>query len=573
MMIRYNLRKGFHKMRSVPVTAFGGALVLVVVCGFAHSPVATQGKEAFIVSLIRDDLASLSPPGARESERLHLRYATLLKQIYSARGNTPGWVTGDGPRSMALDMEIAIGNSYYDGLNPKDYHYDTLKRMLATRFSRLPRAKRFRSLARLELLLSDAFLGLANDQAEGRLNRATHTLSKPPPQLQSTLMDALRKVFSGALPEAVIEGFAPQDNDYRGMRVALSRYRRLVAGDEPLPVAAGPALVKGDRGLRVAALVHRLQVAGDMTKSHNAGVFDPRVALALKHFQSRHGLRVDAIAGPTTLAVLNQPLSVWVDKLRVNLERRRELPSNLPPTRLVVNIADFTAVFFAEDKPTLTEKVIVGERSKKTPQISSRIGYLVVNPSWEIPASIARKEILPGARDDPGYFSKHPYQVLAGWGSAARHIDPDSVDWKKLSSDRLPYHFLQPAGPSNPLGRVKFMFANLHDVYIHDTPAVFLFDARQRTFSHGCVRIENAVRLASALLRADGVSAPARRLAAAMHGDSNQRIELPHPIPVYLVYRTAWAKDLNNFDFRPDVYRRDAGMLAALNAPIQLTSE
>ena len=565
--------KLFKKMESVPVLAFGAALIPVIACAFGSGQVTIHATGVSVTNDIRSDLAAMQPRAVPGSGGFRLRYASLLKRIYANRGYTPGWVAEGGPRSIALDMAIAIGESYSDGLNPRNYHYVPLKRLLFRRFSRLPRADRFRDLARLELLLSDAFLQLANDKAEGRLDRVTLSLSKPGSKLEAALADALQKVFSGALPEAVIDGFGPHDSDYRGMRTALSRYRRLAAGAEPPPVAAGPALFKGDNGPRVKELVRRLQSTGDMSAGENTGVFDAQVASALRRYQSRHGLRVDAIAGPATLALLNRPAALWVDTLRVNMERRRELPSSLPPTRLVVNIANFRAIFFSEDKLRLTERVIVGGGSQETPQISSRISYLVVNPSWKIPVSIVRDEILPGARDDPGYFSKHPYKILKGWGSSAKQIDPAGVDWKTLSADRLPYHFLQPAGPSNPLGRVKFMFANLHDVYIHDTPAVSLFDARRRTFSHGCVRIENAVPLAAELLRSDGVSTPEQRLVDAMQRVSNQRIELPRPIPVYLVYRTAWAKNLNDIEFRPDVYQRDSGVLAALDAPVQLTSQ
>jgi murein L,D-transpeptidase YcbB/YkuD len=255
------------------------------------------------------------------------------------------------------------------------------------------------------------------------------------------------------------------------------------------------------------------------------------------------------------------------------MERRRELPSVLAPTRLMVNIADFHTTFFMEDKPQLTEKVIVGKSYQKTPEFSSRIGYLVVNPNWDVPSSIARNEILPAAREDSGYFSRHDYQVLEGWGAGEKRVNPNSVDWKSLSAARLPYHFRQLDGPDNPLGRVKFIFSNLHDVYMHDTPARGLFNADRRAFSHGCIRVDNAMRLAAELLRADGRENPGLLLIQAVDEGSNRRIELNRAIPIYIVYMTAWANDLNTIEFRPDVYGRDASVLAGLDTETRSLSE
>lgn len=502
-----------------------------------------------------------------------LQSMDLLKQVYSDRHDIPGWVTGSGPRPIARAMVDVIRASRASGLSPPDYHLAALERLVDVSLAPLPALGRARDLARFELLLSDAFLRFANDEAQGRLDPGTFRASKPSPKLKSELRGALRKVFAGAPPGPVIEGFAPQDTSYRGMRAALARYRHLAASGEPRLIAAGPALVEGDRGPRVEALVRHLQRAGDMADSYSPDVFGPEVAAALTRYQARHGLRADAVAGEVTLATLNKPAAYWIDRLRVNLERRRELGSPLPPTRLMVNIADFRATFFVGEKPQLAERVIVGKSYQETPEISSRIGYLVVNPSWEVPASIARKEILAAARNNPNYFSMHDYEVLQGWGSNEKRVEPADIDWKSLSASNLPFHFRQPAGPDNSLGRVKFMFTNSHDVYMHDTPARGLFDAAQRTFSHGCIRVDNAMRLAAALLRVDSYQDPGLFLIKAADAGDNRVIELRRPIPIYIMYMTAWAKDLNTIEFRPDVYGRDAGVLAALGAAPQSLSE
>jgi len=539
--------------------------VLLAACA-AFAATATPDPGASVAAAIRADLGAPVRPLAGVDVRLFA--PARLARLYADRSDAPGWVGDDKPKPAAIAMVDAIRASRADGLTPGDYHLEALDELLDAPWEWMPPPARARRLAALELLLSDAFLRLAADEAAGRLDPATLELRDPPPDLRSELRDALRRVFTGAAPGPVLQGLAPQDADYRGLRRALARYRELAARGEPPPVAPGPALSEGDGGPRVAALVRRLQSAGFLAREPAAHErFDADVDAALRRFQAERGLTVDGVAGPATLAALNRPATYWIGVLRVNLERRRWLPSVLPPTRVMVNVAAFHATLFTRGGPRVAERVIVGKRYQQTPQFSSRIAYLVVNPSWDVPMSIARREILPAVRRDRSYLDRNHYLVLNGWDGGGKRLDPARIDWNAISAAGLAYHFRQRPGPDNALGRVKFMFPNPYDVYMHDTPAKTLFKTPRRTFSHGCVRLDNALGFAAALLRADGRDDPEQVLAAAAGRGRDNRIELARPIPIYVVYMTAWAPDLNTIEFRPDIYGKDAGVLAALDAP------
>jgi len=182
--------------------------------------------------------------------------------------------------------------------------------------------------------------------------------------------------------------------------------------------------------------------------------------------------------------------------------------------------------------------------------------YLVFNPSWYVPPSIAKKEMLPSIRKDPGYLAKRKIRVYQVWDDEATEIDPQTIDWSNVSAKNFPYRFRQAPGPKNLLGRVKFMFPNQFNVYLHDTPSKSLFSRAVRAFSHGCIRIEKPIELAEYVLRGDEKWDHKKILDAIKKG-RERTVQLPEPIPVYLLYCTAWANEDGTIQFRNDIYGRD----------------
>jgi murein L,D-transpeptidase YcbB/YkuD len=189
--------------------------------------------------------------------------------------------------------------------------------------------------------------------------------------------------------------------------------------------------------------------------------------------------------------------------------------------------------------------------------------YLVINPYWDVPHSIAVKDKLPLIQKDPGYLAQQKMRVYQGWGADRREIDPASIDWSKLGPKNFPYRLRQDPGPQNALGRLKFMFPNKYNVYIHDTPSRELFAKTRRTFSSGCIRVEKPLQLAEYLL--SGSPAWTRQsLQAAIDRGFEQTVPLPEPIPVHLVYLTAWVDADDVLQLRRDIYNRDAAIETAL---------
>ncbi|HWR97295.1 MAG TPA: L,D-transpeptidase family protein, partial [Candidatus Methanoperedens sp.] len=291
------------------------------------------------------------------------------------------------------------------------------------------------------------------------------------------------------------------------------------------------------------------------------------LADALRRFQARHGLETDAIVGRRTIAALNTPALLRARQIEANLERLRWLPTHLGQRHLVVNIPDFKLVATEDSAPTLSMRVIAGRQTRRTPFFTGEITSILVNPPWTVPAKIALEDKLPLILNDREFLALAGFKVFARTGKAWREIDPADVDWARLPKKRFPYLLRQEPGPQNALGRLKFQIPNRHDIYLHDTPSHGLFARADRAFSSGCIRVERAVDLAARLLAPD----PAwtrEKIEATIAAGETVSVPLKEPLPVYLLYVTAWVDPDGSLQFREDVYGRDAALLEALASPL-----
>jgi murein L,D-transpeptidase YcbB/YkuD len=334
---------------------------------------------------------------------------------------------------------------------------------------------------------------------------------------------------------------------------ALTRYTSVVARGGWEPLLAGRVLRLGDSGEPVTMLRQRLALEGySVSSASNPEVFDSSLGSGVRRFQELHGLLPDGLVGPATLAALNVPARNRADQIAANLVRERALPAP-GPRHILVNIPAFTLELVDSGRLRLRLRVIVGRTDWPTPVFSSRIEELVFAPLWTIPRSIAVTEILPLARRDSLYFQRTGTRIFEPPSRGGAEIDPARVDWKRVSRRSFTYQLVQEPGPHNPLGGVKLVFRSSFDVYLHDTPARGLFNRTRRTFSHGCVRVENITRVVEYLLpdwSADSIR-------AAMTTGRDRRVRVPSPIPIHLVYRTAWVEPDGLVAFRDDVYGQD----------------
>jgi len=356
------------------------------------------------------------------------------------------------------------------------------------------------------------------------------------------------------------------------LSASLERYENIADAGGWSAVPDGPSLKPQMIDPRVPFVRQRLAVTGDVAASDSTGhaapvylssdealvesnplLFDATLEAGVRRFQARHGLFVDGVVGRRTLAALNVPVAARVKTQKINLERLQKFEP-WGPSYVLVNIPGFEAYLIREEKPTLTSRVIVGQPDWPTPQLNGMISRVIVNPHWNVPKSILRKEIIPRMQRDPDYLRRESIRVFSGWHAHARELDPAAIDW---SGSAAPiYRLRQDPGPQNALGKFKFTFNNSQSIYLHDTQTRKLFNKSARALSHGCVRVERPFELAEWLLaRQDRWNRTALERTVA-RGD-NRWITLKHPVPVHLVYWTAWADEKGRAQFRRDIYKRD----------------
>ena len=253
---------------------------------------------------------------------------------------------------------------------------------------------------------------------------------------------------------------------------------------------------------------------------------------------------------------LNVTVAEKIRQILINMERWRWMPRKLGKRYLVVNMTGFELYIMENGSSVLTMPVIIGKAYRSTPSFSGLVSYMEYNPYWTIPTNMVIEDMIPRQINDPSFLAKRSIKLYRGWGDNAREIDPQTVNWKKLDKERFPYWLRQDPGPKNALGQIKFLFSNPYEVYLHGTPDKHLFDRVVRTFSSGCIRVKDPVRLAAYLLN-DGSLQKEEEVLANIHLGTNQGVNIPDAVPIYLVYWTAWVDLDGGMNFRHDVYGRD----------------
>lgn len=388
--------------------------------------------------------------------------------------------------------------------------------------------------------VKSALLSFTGDMTAGRADLRTldSDVALPPSAFDpvAALDNALVQGTLGLL----LDGLAPPYVEYARLKSALARYRDIAAkGGWPRIAAAD------DRLLRL-----RLGYEDDIT-----GISD---SVAIGRFQVRHGLAADGIAGPATLAALNVPASIRADIIAANMERWRWLPRSLEDDRIMINVADARLALILQGKSVLQTRVIVGRPQDPTPILRAEGGGITLNPSWTVPHSIAAREILPKLKRNPAYLASQDMVLLNGPAGDPHGLH---IPWRSIAAGSFPYEIRQRPGPKNPLGRIKIELPNRFSVYLHDTPGKAAFNSARRDLSHGCVRVEQILPLASYVLTAD-LSAT-RKIADAIDSGKTTYLPLRKKLPVYFLYATAFANSDGTLHFRSDIYGRDSRMLAA----------
>jgi murein L,D-transpeptidase YcbB/YkuD len=476
-----------------------------------------------------------------------------IRAYYSAAGNGLLWL--ERPRMQAFIARLKAAED--DGLDPSAYPIAQLQRLAAVSANTDTRSK-----AVIELYFSASFLEYASDLQVGRfLPRKVD----PGFYQQDKAIDQLA-ALTGLARQPDLDRFfrawQPQIMDYEGLRETLAQYRAFQrAGGWP-KVPMGDTLKPGMSDPRVPAIRARLAYtdgADANASPQGATYYDRALADAVASFQERHGLDADGIVGKATIVALNVPVEDRIEDIALAMERIRWMPANLGADRLVVNIAGFELKEYRQDKLKDVMAVVVGKPYSRTPVFSDTIKYVEINPYWNVPGSLAVKEELPQLKRNPAPLAAQGFEVVQG----SKVWPVDAINWSQYGPGNFPFQLRQRPGPKNALGRLKIMFPNKFDVYLHDTPARTLFVKSDRAFSHGCIRLSRPIDAAVDVLSGTPGWDRARINATIATGERTVA-NLAKPLPVHITYFTAWV-DHGVANFRSDIYEQDAKLAAALN--------
>ena len=485
----------------------------------------------------------------------------IMTRLYEKMGAhlSPKWNN----RDRIEQMVTAIYNAPFDGLNSNDYHLSDIERLNEKIV--LSDEPAIEDIERMEELLSDAFFLLSSHLAAGKTDP-----NKVDPQWKA-LRRNLRENWSSYIDSTlntnnindILQNLTPGHREYANLKKALARYRQLeTMGGWGSFSTSLPKLEKGMRHPDVSSLRKRLAVTRGNTEFNpeDEDLFDQALVDQLIAFQQMNGLEADGVVGKATAEALNIPVKDRIETIEANLERWRWISNDLGDRYIMVNAADFELRAIVKNQQEFQTRAIVGSSKRQTPVFSSVMKYMVLNPEWVVPPKILKLDVIPDIIKDSAYLVNKNMKILKMDGS---EVEPASIDWKSVSENRFPYMIRQEPGQGNPLGKVKFMFANEYDVYIHDTPSRSLFARNIRSFSSGCVRIDNALDLARYLLKDDPSWTP-ERLQEAIDKGQKRTIVLKNPVPVHILYLTAWADDNGTVYFGKDIYDRDRQLIAAL---------
>lgn len=412
-----------------------------------------------------------------------------------------------------------------------------------------------------DIILSDAFLGYisfveqVNKSGASLLYRsATQGLSAPS---DNSVIELQQNIQNNTLGSFVIS-YAPSHPYYALMKEEV---RKQLHSSVIWPEMKGTTSLKPNQSSQevvpLRQILRNLKLIPELAANEQeiaTTVYDASLVAAVKLFQTAHGLEPDGVIGRQTRVWLNMTPAQRASIMALNIQRLRLTPA-IGDTGIWVNIPDFSLYFYANNELILDSKVIVGRPDRKTPIMSSALNNVVVNPPWNVPTSMTRKDIVPRGKADPSYFSRKGYTIYSGWGNDAYPINPYDIDWQNVSANNFPYRIWQAPGPTNSLGRYKFNMPNSDAIYLHDTPNHSLFAKNMRAISSGCIRVNKASELASILLGDAGWKQD--RIDAALKRGSTQYAPIPERIPVYLYYQTAWVAQENAPQYRADIYGYD----------------
>lgn len=535
-------------------------------------------------ALLAEEAASQEPGVSKEINAIitarqhpYLKQANFsnraedLDALYKSANYQLLWLGNASTAKNTADALDLLANAPTQGLIQANYDVEILRKKYNPALALAPTA--YKELALYDTALSIAVLRFLHDIHYGRVNpqginfklqlREKKTIDFP-----ALIKDSLLLNTVSHLPLLV----EPKLQQYQKLKSALATYRQLAAKSPAFNFIIKGKLRPGEQHPQLAELGRFLASVGDLPEDAaiNSAEKNPRytpdIVEGVKKFQHRHGLSADGTIGTSTAAATNEPLTKRITQIELAMERLRWLPELSVGRSIIVNIPAFQ-LWAIDDIDNIefnitNMRVVVGKALKnQTPVLMAQMSFIEFMPYWNVPKNILKDEILPKLIQNPGYLASQNMEIVSGSGNSAKPIPVSNEAIEKLKKGVL--RVRQRPGNKNSLGKVKFIFPNKDDVYLHDTPANSLFSKSRRDFSHGCVRVENPKALAEFALKNQG-KWNADTIKKAMRSPTTQRVDLRQPIPVLFFYTTAFVDQDNNLAFYPDIYGHDAVLLETL---------
>lgn len=515
---------------------------------------AFAGLAAACIGVAAPALAETELTAFKQAVAVAAAQDDAIAAFYRDRDYAPFWTSAEG-EARRRALVTVLQEAPAQGLPAARYDVGRLVETFQD-------ARTQRGIGRAEVAAMRMYLDYAHDASRGVLTPGAvvsdikRKLDRPAP---ATLIAGLAEASS---PLAYLRGLSPQNPEYARLMREKIRLERLIAeGGWGAEIGAGGKIEPGQSGPRVVALRNRLIAMGYLPRIATR-TYDATVQKAVQAFQFDHGLNADGIVGPSTREELDVSAERRLRSVLVAMERERWLGNARGDRHVLVNIADFHASIVDHGETVFETRSVVGRNARdyRTPEFSDMMNHMVVNPTWNVPRSIAVREYLPKFQNNPN-AAGHLMLV----DGAGRVVTRAAVDFSQYTASNFPFDLKQPPSNGNALGRVKFMFPNRYNIYLHDTPSKSLFNRETRAFSHGCIRLSDPFDFAYALL-AGQTDDPKGLFQSKLRSGRETRVNLDPPLPVHLIYRTAMGKPKGRMQYRRDIYGRDGAIFDALQA-------
>ena len=501
-------------------------------------------------------LLQMTPLDGGPLPRQDAALGKAVADFYAQRHYTAAWSDETNIAQLLAGLASVEG----DGLLPEDYHLSELRATIeAPDWASAAPARR----AEFEISATAAYITALVQLARGKVDpvRLDPTWNFDPAAIDP--QQGMTMLQTSIEERSIDQAFAmarPQNPLYAKLRDALAQLRATAAQGGWPTVPEGPSLKPGMKDARVQALRARLVAGGYLDPTLAEGDrYDNPVTDAVKRFQSDQYLDADGSVGSETLTALNVPIQERIGQVRANLERARWLLHSLQGTFVVVDVAGYKISYYRDGNPVWKSRVQVGKPYRSTPIFRSQITYITFNPTWTIPPTILKNDVLPKIRKNASYLANNRIRVLNSSGGT---VSPASVNWANPRGITL----RQDAGPGNSLGQVVIRFPNSFAVYLHDTPHQELFEKAKRDTSSGCIRVEHPLELVELLFN-DAEKWNRQTIDERIATKKTQNVTLPTAVPVLLAYWTVDIGEDGKLAYKPDVYQRDGALLAALDKP------